>query len=95
MQDIKKVADFLDKTTFLNLTTDLSFKAYFVKNKELLKSLLTNFLPLPKGSSIVDIKLLNPELTPERQKNKTDASGKTFRFGHKGTNMKRKTPQGT
>ena len=53
--DKKKFSDikeFLKETHFLKLTNDAAFKAYFKFHKELLISLLTNFLPLPTGSII-------------------------------------------
>ncbi len=73
-KDIKALAEFLNRMTFLALTNDLSFKTYFIKNKELLKSLLKHFLPLPDNSSIVNVTPLNPELPSDEQRD----AGKTF-----------------
>ena len=52
---------------FLDLTSDLSFKAYFTRNKGLLISLLSSYLPLKEGTVIVDVKIDNPELLPGSQ----------------------------
>ena len=59
------IKEFLKETHFLKLTNDAAFKAYFKFNKELLISLLTNFLPLPTGSIITDIEILDPEIPPD------------------------------
>ena len=50
------------KSHFLKLTNDAAFKAYFKSNEEALKSLLTHFLPLPRNSVIIGIKILDPDL---------------------------------
>ena len=76
--DIGQLASFLKRMEFLGLTNDLFFKAYFVKNKKLLKSLLTHFLPLPEGSPIVGIEILNPELISGERLNLHTDVGKTF-----------------
>ena len=58
------------RTPFLNLTQDLMFKNYFKLNKNVLKSLLKAFLPLPQNSSIKDIVILDsliPSFSPEEK----------------------------
>ncbi len=77
-QDLQALSQFLKNMAFLRLTDDLAFKAYFAKNEDLLKSLLNHFLPLPVGSSVVNVKLLNPELTPSRISEIPGESGKMF-----------------
>ena len=74
-KDITKLKEFLKNMAFLELTNDLTFKAYFSKNKTLLKSILKSFLPLPKDSSITDITLLNTEQVPGQI---SKPAGKTF-----------------
>ena len=74
-EDIQALSEFLKNMAFLRLTSDFAFKAYFVNNKNLLKSLLKHFLPLPKDASIVEIDLLNPQLIPDQSSGKPD---KTF-----------------
>ena len=49
----------------VDLTFDAAFKMYFKREPDLLKSLLQNFLPLPKDSLIADVLLLDNELTRE------------------------------
>ena len=53
--------------TMLPLTDDLTFKVFFKReeNRPLLVSVLEAFLPLPEGSKITDVDVLDPELTPE------------------------------
>ena len=63
------------RSLFLNLTQDLMFKNYFKLNKNVLKSLLKAFLPLPKNSSIKDIVILDsliPSLGPEEKSSLMD-----------------------
>ena len=63
------------RTLFLNLTQDLMFKNYFKLNKNVLKSLLKAFLPLPQNSSIKDIVILDsliPSLSPEEKSSLLD-----------------------
>ena len=63
------------RSTFLNLTQDLMFKNYFKLNKNLLKSLLEAFLPLPENSSIKHIVVLDsliPSLSPEEKSSLMD-----------------------
>ena len=55
----------LESGDYLKLTEDAVFKAYFKDNEHLLIPLLENFLPLRKGSRIVKVKVLNPELGPD------------------------------
>ena len=64
-----------NQTRFLNLTRDLIFKNYFKHDKNLLKSLLKTFLPLPAHTSIKDIAILDsliPSLTPEEKSSLMD-----------------------
>ena len=49
-----------NRSLFLNLTQDLMFKNYFKLNKNVLKSLLKAFLPLPENSSIKEVFILDP-----------------------------------
>ncbi|MCY4512570.1 MAG: Rpn family recombination-promoting nuclease/putative transposase [Bdellovibrionales bacterium] len=63
------------RSLFLNLTQDLMFKNYFKLNKNLLKSLLKAFLPLPKNSFIKDIVILDsliPSLSLEEKSSLMD-----------------------
>ena len=63
------------RSLFLNLTQDLMFKNYFKLNKNVLKSLLKAFLPLPKNSSIKEIVILDsliPSLTSEEKSSLMD-----------------------
>ena len=60
---------------FLNLTQDLIFKSYFKLDKNLLKSLLKAFLPLPDNASIKSIIILDsllPSLTSEEKSSLMD-----------------------
>ena len=64
-----------NRSLFINLTQDLMFKNYFKLNKDLLKSLLQTFLPLPDNSPIKDITILDsllPALTPEEKSSLMD-----------------------
>ena len=56
----------------LRLTLDAAFKLYFKDNPHLQKSLLENFLPLPEGSTIESVSLLDAE------DNSSEPEGKTF-----------------
>lgn len=63
-------ASLKSRSPFLNLTQDLMFKNYFKLNKNVLKSLLKAFLPLPQNSSIKDIVILDsliPSFSPEEK----------------------------
>ncbi|MCY4512278.1 MAG: Rpn family recombination-promoting nuclease/putative transposase [Bdellovibrionales bacterium] len=63
------------RSLFLNLTQDLMFKNYFKLNRNLLKSLLKAFLPLPQNSSIKDITILDsliPSLSSEEKSSLMD-----------------------
>ena len=53
----------MQKKQAIALTFDAAFKMYFKQKEELLKPLLQNFLPLPEGSVVEDVKLLDTELT--------------------------------
>ena len=60
---------------FLNLTQDLMFKSYFRLNKNVLKSLLKAFLPLPENSSIKEVFILDsfiPSLSEEEKSSLMD-----------------------
>ena len=88
------IEEFLEKSHFLKLTNDAAFKAYFKFNKELLISLLTSFLPLPTGSIITDIEILDPELPPDiLSKVEGEKSGKNFILDLRASFEKR-TPTG-
>ncbi len=50
----------------LSLTQDRNFKAFFTRKKKLLISIMENFLPLPEGSVIEDIHILNTELPSDK-----------------------------
>ena len=65
---IEKADAFLKINQFLNLKSDLVFKAFFENESDLLISFLTCFLPLSSGSRIVKVKILNPEIYPESRK---------------------------
>ena len=53
------------------LTSDVAFKRFFKYNEHLLPSLLSNFLPLEKGSVIEGVELLDPESHPPTIAEKT------------------------
>ena len=53
-----------------SLTDDTFFKIYFREDTEILKSLLEAFLPLPAGSTIDKVELLNVEQLPARLEGK-------------------------
>ena len=72
------INEFLKKSNFLQLTNDAAFKAYFKSNKNLLISLLTSFLPLPKNSTIVEVQLLDSELSSLNISLDEKKSDKTF-----------------
>ena len=64
-----------NRPPFLNLTQDLMFKSYFRLNKNVLKSLLKAFLPLPEDSSIKEVFILDsfiPALTHEEKSSLMD-----------------------
>ena len=83
----------LEKKGFTSLTRDIPFKAYFTRNKDVLIILLSDFLPLPKGSTIADIEITNPEMMPKeiKEKNKdTDKNqGKAYRLDIRATIARR------
>ena len=76
--ELLDIDEFLKKSNFLKLTNDAAFKAYFKSNKKLLISLLTNFLPLPKGSTIIEVQLLDSELSSLKASTDKKKSDKTF-----------------
>ncbi len=55
---------------YIKLSQDLMFKTYFTRDKNLLRSLLKTFLPLPSDKDIEKIDILNPEIPPEVEKQK-------------------------
>ena len=59
----------------LRLTFDAAFKLFFKKNPHLLKSVLADFLPLPKGTKIHSIDLIDAE---ENASKATIPEGKKF-----------------
>ena len=74
LQEVEKLQE---GRGLLALTRDLVFKAYFVKAEKVLVFLLNTFLPLPKGSVIVDVQITNPELTPKNLSPESGQFGKT------------------
>ena len=75
---LKQIDEFLKTAKFLKLTSDVVFKAFFKENIDLLNSLLIHFLPLPEGSVIEEIAILNPELHPKKLSLIGIKSGKDF-----------------
>lgn len=75
---LKQIDEFLKTAKFLKLTSDIVFKAFFKANIDLLKSLLTHFLPLPEDSVIKEIAILDPELHPQKLSLIGIKSGKNF-----------------
>ena len=76
--ELSSIDEFLKKSHFLKLTNDAAFKAYFKSNKQLLISLLTNFLPLPENSTIIEVQLLDSELSSLKVSADKKQSDKTF-----------------
>ena len=69
----------MKRTSYLNLTSDAAFKAYFSRNRGPLKHLLQTFLPLPEGGEIIDIKMKNPNLLSSKSSSSDGViDGKTF-----------------
>ena len=56
--------------TYMDLTLDGVFKAYFKDADEICISLLRQFLPLPKGSDIQSVKFLDSVLNPKNPDDK-------------------------
>ena len=54
----------------------MTFKAYFTRNKEVLINVLSDFLPLPTGSTIMDVHTTNQEMIPREIKVKNKDKGK-------------------
>ena len=73
--DPANIIEFLEKASFLRLTNDVAFKAYFKANEFLLTSIITHFLPLPKGSKVCKVDVVNPELSPEQVTQKLTKQG--------------------
>ncbi len=63
---------------FLALTGDVAFKVFFKENPKLLNPLLEDFLPLPQGSQVVEVEILNPEIEPDELKKNGEEKGKKF-----------------
>ena len=63
---------------YLKLTNDIVFKAYFKDGEKFLIPLLEDFLPLPDNARIIDVKVLNPEMSPDELKKMGGVPGKTF-----------------
>ncbi len=55
-----------ENNLFLSLTKDRIFKIFFKGREDLVKSLLESFLPLPKGSVIESVSILDPELHQDK-----------------------------
>ena len=72
------IDEFLKKSHFLKLTNDAAFKAYFKSNKELLISLLTSFLPFPENSIIIEVDILDSELSSTNVSINEKVSDKKF-----------------
>ena len=70
----------MTEQNLLPLTFDPIFKLFFKdeKNKELLISLLSNFLPLPEGSTIVSVDIMDPELLSEKSSTIQGERGKKY-----------------
>ena len=75
---LDQIVEFLKTARFLKLTNDIAFKTFFKANVELLKSLLTHFLPLPARSVILEVEILDPELHPRKLLLIGEKSGKDF-----------------
>ena len=80
------------KPKLLNLTIDLVFTAFFRENTNLLKALLSDFLPFPEGSEIVEIALLDEK---ESSKEVASPQGKAFEFDLKVRLTRREVEQET
>ena len=63
-------------TNFLTLTSDASFKAFFRAYPDSLTPMLQRILPLPEGSKIESVEVMNPELSSKESKGVE--GGKTF-----------------
>ena len=75
---LSQIKELLGERGLLRLSNDLVFKAYFARNRDVLISLLSNFLPLPPNSTIVDATVSNPELLSDKLPDISGASGKTL-----------------
>ena len=79
---LKEIDAFLKTNQFLDLTGDLVFKAFFEGDGQLtlVISLLNCSLPLPAGSTVIKVIILNPEIYPEKLKSGRfdNKLGKTF-----------------
>ena len=58
------------ENTYMDLSFDRVFKAYFKDADEICISLLRQFLPLPKGSDIKSVKFLDSVLNPQNPEDK-------------------------
>ena len=61
---------------YLELTKDAEFKAFFKERKELIPPLLEAFLPLPEGSKVQKVVILDPEMTSKEVKKTEGLLGK-------------------
>ena len=64
--------------SFIPLTMDIAFKAYFKRNENLLVALLQNFLPFPPETVIEEVTLMDTELQSYSSFAKKGESDKTF-----------------
>ena len=58
------------KNKLLNLMCDASFKTYFERNENVLKSALETYLPLPENRTIKSVQTLNPSIHSPDPKDK-------------------------
>ena len=58
------------KNKLLNLKYDVSFKAYFKRNENVLKSALQAYLPLPENRTIKSVRVLDPSIHSPGPKDK-------------------------
>ena len=70
----------MSETNLLPLTGDLIFKMFFKdeNNRSLLISLLSTFLPLPKGSTIISVEVLDSEMLPDKASKRKEGTGKKY-----------------
>ena len=70
MKHNKKTSKQTAENTYMDLSFDRVFKAYFKDADEICISLLSQFLPLPKGSDIKSVKFLDSVLNPQNPEDK-------------------------
>ena len=87
---------YMTESALLPLSNDLTFKIFFKsgENRGLLISLLSSFLPLPEGSRIVNVEVLDPELPPDEVSRVGGSVGKKYVLDLK-VRFERTTPGGT